>query len=120
VDVSIVEPGAFDTGHASRIQVPADTSRTADYGELAEIPGRMWPAFVARMAAAAPDPRAVAEALVELVETPAGRRPMRVVVDRVTGGETTEQLNRAAAEHSEAFFEEIGIAGALGRARERS
>lgn len=115
VEVVIVEPGAFDTGHASRIRFPGDEERAASYGELAEVPGRMWPAFVERMSAAAPDPREVADVLVETLELPAGERPLRVVVDRVTGGETPELLNRTTAELGDRFLEEIGVAGVLGR-----
>lgn len=120
VGVAIVEPGAFDTGHAERIGSPADGERAADYGELAEVPGRMWPAFVERMAAAAPDPVAVAEAVVRLVEMPAGERALRVVVDRVTGGRVVERLNDAAAELGADYFEALGIAGVLDRSRGES
>ncbi len=120
VEVAIVEPGAFDTGHASRIQVPADEARAASYGDLAEIPGRMWPAFVVKMAQAAPDPQAVADALVELVEMAPGGRPLRRVIDQVTGGETTEQVNRTAADLTATYFDEIGIADALAPSRAQS
>ncbi len=119
VDVVIVEPGAFDTGHAARIAPPADSSRAASYGPLAEVPGAMWGAFVGKLEAAAPDPREVAEALVRVIETPAGNRPLRVVVDRVSGGGAVERLNRAAAELGAEFFDGIGVAAALAGRRDR-
>ncbi len=114
VEVAIVEPGAFDTGHAERIQRPADTEREASYGARAEVPGRMWPGFVEKMAAAQPNPGDVSEAVVELIESPAGSRPLRLVVDRVTGGDVVEEMNRSAAELEKRYLCEIGVAAALG------
>ncbi len=113
VDVAIVEPGAFDTGHAARIAAPADAARAASLEPLAGVQAAMWGAFVERLEAASPDPREVAEALVRLIEAPAGSRPPRVVVDLVSGGEAVERLNRAAEELRAEFFEGIGVAGAL-------
>ncbi len=113
VDVVIVEPGAFETGHAARIVPANDGDRAASYGELADVPAAMWAGFVARLEAASPDPRMVAVALVRAIEAEPGSRPLRVVVDPVTGGGTVEDLNRRSRELRERFFAEIGVAEAL-------
>ena len=115
VDVLIVEPGAFDTGHAARIVPAADQERAESYGELTEVPGAMWGDFVAKLDAAAPDPGEVAEAIVGAVEAPRGSRPLRLVVDRVTGGGAVEELNRRTRELQDRFFDDVGIAEALRR-----
>ena len=113
VGVAIVEPGAFPTEHVTRIDAPGDEGRIASYGELAEAPGPMWGAFVARMDAAAPDANAVAAKLVELVEATPGNLPLRHVVDQVTGGDGVEAHNRAADRSQAEFFDALGIAGSV-------
>lgn len=115
VDVVIVEPGAFETGHAERILAPADTSREASYGARAEVPPRMWAAFVERLQETAPSPMAVAEAILDLIEAPAASRPLRLVVDPMTGGEATRVLNRRSEEAREALYEALNIRDALRR-----
>jgi NAD(P)-dependent dehydrogenase (short-subunit alcohol dehydrogenase family) len=81
VDVVLVQPSAYPTGLYSAIQQPADAGRALEYGEVASLPG----AFVRFLSgvfssAQAPDSHDVAKALVELIATPAGQRPDRVVV----------------------------------------
>ncbi len=113
VEVAIVEPGAFATGHAERIVTPADQERAAGYDGLEELTGRMWGAFVARLEEAAPDAQDVADALLALIELPSGSRPLRLVVDRVTGGDVIEELNRTAAGLQDRYFREIAVADAV-------
>lgn len=114
VEVAIVEPGAFDTGHAERITPPADQARVSSQADLVELSGAMWAGFVDRLVARAPDPQDVADALVGLIEAPPGSRPLRLVVDRVGGGGPVEELNRTAQRLRTDFFEGVGIATALG------
>lgn len=113
VDVMILEPGAYDTGHAARIVPAADRERAASYGSSGEVAGAMWGAFVAKLERVAPDPLEVAGALIQWIEAPAGTRPLRVVVDGVTGGGAVDELNRTSQRLRRQFFEEIGVAEAL-------
>jgi NAD(P)-dependent dehydrogenase (short-subunit alcohol dehydrogenase family) len=81
VDVVLIQPSAYPTGLYSATQQPADANRAQEYGEIASLPG----AFVEFLkgvfsGADAPDSHDVAKALVEIVETPAGKRPDRVLV----------------------------------------
>ena len=57
------------------------------------------------------DPREVAEAIVGLVETAAGSRPTRIIVDRF-GGENVRELNDAHAKVQLSLLSEMGL-GAL-------
>lgn len=110
VDVVIVEPGAFATGIADRVIRPADTDRAAGYGELAEAPQRMWDGVTESLSGReAPDPQAVADAILSLIETPAGERPLRTVVDPLTGGKGPSALNAAGAEIQREMFEAFGL-----------
>ena len=55
----------------------------------------------------APNPQDVADAVKKLVETPAGQRPLRVVVDKLTG-DPLRALNEFYPQHRQT------LAGAFG------
>jgi hypothetical protein len=42
----------------------------------------------------APNPQLVADAVLRIVETPGGQRPLRVVVDPLLGGQAPEAVNK--------------------------
>ena len=57
----------------------------------------------------APDPQEVADAILELIETPAGLRPLRTVVDPLTGGEAGKTINQTSEMVQSELFEQFGI-----------
>ena len=114
VDVAIVEPGGFGTGFGGRMLSPGDTDTVADYGAVAEIPEQMWGGFMEHLQSdEAPDPQEVADAIQHLIETPAGRRPLRVVVDPMMGGEAPRALNQASDGIQREILEGLGMPGLL-------
>jgi NAD(P)-dependent dehydrogenase (short-subunit alcohol dehydrogenase family) len=114
VDVAIVEPGGFLTGFAARMFEPQDAKRLESYGAIREIPEKMWGGFMETLQSDdGPDPREVSDAVVNLIEMPAGRRPLRVVVDPMTGGEAANAINNAAGEIQEQVLEMLGMASLL-------
>ncbi len=85
IDSVLVEPGAFGTPIFQKILQPADTTRTASYGSYADRPQKSFDDFSAAMSGPdGPNPQLVADAIVALIETPAGQRPLRTVVDPLT------------------------------------
>ena len=114
VDVVIVEPGGFGTGFGENMVYPADEERIASYGELADIPNQMWGNFIQMLASDdAPDPQAVADAVLKLIETPAGQRPLRTVVDPLTGGEAPSVMNKTSDQVQEQLLSAFGLAELL-------
>lgn len=109
VEVSIVQPGAFPTNFGAAMVTGADQARAAGYGPL-EHGYEQFGAQLAQMFAVPnpPDPQEVADAIVDLVETPAGKRPARVVVDRFNG-RGAEALNSAHAEVQRALLGGMGM-----------
>lgn len=80
IDVALVEPGLFDTQIFDKAVYWDDEARGAAYGELAHK-GRQGVAIAKQMMAAHTfDPQRVADAIVRLVELPAGSRPLRTTV----------------------------------------
>jgi NAD(P)-dependent dehydrogenase (short-subunit alcohol dehydrogenase family) len=95
VDVVLVEPGGFGTNFMANMVYGADNARLASYGPLAELPAKMWGELSNLFQADdAPSPQAVADAVLGLIETPQGSRPLRTVVDPLKGGEGPSTINR--------------------------
>jgi NAD(P)-dependent dehydrogenase (short-subunit alcohol dehydrogenase family) len=95
VDVVLVEPGGFGTNFMANMAYGADRERLESYGPQAERPNQMWSAFGQLFQADdAPKPQAVADAVLHLIETPPGQRPLRTVVDPLKGGEGPMAVNR--------------------------
>ncbi len=108
VDSVIVEPGPFGTRFFENAEAtrPADEGRAAGYGQT-ELLRR-------DLAARRPplgDPADVAEAVADLIETPAGRRPLRTPVGPIA--HRADGLNAAAAELQQAVFEPMGLGDLL-------
>lgn len=97
IDVAIVEPGAFPTEMSLKTGYASDQSVSEGYGQIAAIPGKMLEAISAQMQLNHPDPQLVADAIVGLIASEKGKRPLRTVVDPITG-RYIEEANRAVAE----------------------
>ncbi|MEO7426382.1 MAG: SDR family oxidoreductase [Fibrobacteria bacterium] len=95
VDVVLIEPGGFPTEFFSSIDAPAHAERLESYGPLADAPARMYAGFAEMLGKPdAPNPQLVADAVLRIIETPGGQRPLRVVVDPLLGGQAPEALNK--------------------------
>jgi NAD(P)-dependent dehydrogenase (short-subunit alcohol dehydrogenase family) len=77
VEIAIVQPGAYATNIGNARILADDTARVAAYGETAATIGKK---VGAALAASAGDASEVADAVVALVQAPAGTRPLRTPV----------------------------------------
>ena len=110
IDAAIVEPGTYPTELSSKRAEPADGARVAAYGEhLRAFVGR----FVVAAVEAGGDPQEVADAVVGLIEAPAGERPLRTVV--APGGQDRGPiaLNGAAEGAVRDLLDAMGLAPVL-------
>jgi len=116
IETSILVPGAFTKGtnHFAHAGTPADAARQAAYDSG---PTRgLADEAMHRLAAAEPpdaDPAAVAQAVVDIVAAPAGRRPFRVHVDPSDDG--CEVVNAVADRVRAEFLHRIGLGDLLPR-----
>lgn len=110
VDVCIIEPGGFGTNFLENMQPPEDEARVTTYGAVAQIPEQMW-GGVAEMLedGGGPDPQELADAVRDLIETPAGERPFRVVVDPMSGGEGPRAINQTTDQVQDQLLTGFGI-----------
>ena len=102
IDVCMIAPGGYPTTFMENLIKPGDPSREAGYGKLAKAPGQMFESFKqALKAAPAQKPQNVPDAIARLINTPAGQRPGRTVVDTMGMGDPikgyNEQLDRITA-----------------------
>ena len=82
IESVIVEPGAYQTPVFSNIVMAADQARTETYGVANQISAKVNGA----LAAAAGNPQEVADAVLQIVETPAGERKLRYRVSAASLG----------------------------------
>jgi NAD(P)-dependent dehydrogenase (short-subunit alcohol dehydrogenase family) len=89
IETSIIVPGAFTggTNHFAHSGRPADQARGAEYeaGPYAGFGERIMKAFAAIVPADA-DASSVADAIVDVVDAPFGKRPFRVHIDPTQDG----------------------------------
>ena len=79
IDVVILEPGSFPTPAISKSMPAANQAIVADYAAVTASPNRAVPAPDYQP----PDPQEIADAVLRLVESGPGERPMRMVVGPV-------------------------------------
>ena len=109
VESTIVQPGAFPTNFAAGMQTGADQARAAGYGPLEHgLAGFGKQLETMFSAPDAPNPQEVADAIVKLVEAPAGTRPARIVVDRFQG-DGARALNEAHANVQRGILTGMGM-----------
>jgi NAD(P)-dependent dehydrogenase (short-subunit alcohol dehydrogenase family) len=104
IDAVIVEPGAFPTAVLENAEVAADPSRASTYASGHEITERV----LAALSSSRGNPQEVADCVRQLVEMPAGKRPLRVRVGSNVEGFT--RLNDYSEQLLTGFLDAIGIA----------
>jgi NAD(P)-dependent dehydrogenase (short-subunit alcohol dehydrogenase family) len=110
VDVTLIEPGGFASNYWSKLMSPQDQDRANSYGALAETPNKFWAGISGMMQSEqAPSPQIVADAILNLIETPVGQRSFRTVVDPVTGGAGPAAINQVSSEIQSQLLEAFGL-----------
>jgi NAD(P)-dependent dehydrogenase (short-subunit alcohol dehydrogenase family) len=108
VDVVMIQPGAFPTDIFGKIVTGSDTTVIAGYGDLAKVPEQIGAGVGQMFEAMKPNPQLVADAIVKLIQTPNGKRPLRTVVDPATGN-FAELANKHVKEQYDNFLTAFGM-----------
>ena len=116
IESIIVEPGGFPTegvASGSIMTMPADQEVADGYGELAAKPMEMAEGWGEAFSGPdAPDPQDVADAIADLIDLPAGERPLRTVVGTlVTAG--VRELNEVYETSKDELLSSLGMSGTL-------
>ncbi len=110
IETTIVVPGAFTTGtnHFSHGGRPDDEARAAEYadGPYKDVPDLSLKGL-ASLEPAGADVAEVARAIVQVVDTPFGKRPFRVTIDPSSDG--AEVVNMMADRVRAEMYRRIGL-----------
>jgi NAD(P)-dependent dehydrogenase (short-subunit alcohol dehydrogenase family) len=112
VDVVLLQPGAFPTEIFNKIISGSDVHVIESYGEIAKVPEQMGAGIMQMFEAVKPNPQFVADAVLQLINTPKGKRPLRTVADAVTG-HLVEIANNEVQEQFSYFLSAFGMQGML-------
>ncbi|MEM7186080.1 MAG: SDR family NAD(P)-dependent oxidoreductase [Bacteroidota bacterium] len=110
VDSCIVELGGYPTSFFDSLIKPSDTSQNESYGAMVDAPRQAFESFEGALAQnPAQDPQNVATAIANLIETPAGSRPARTVVDKMGMGDHIAPYNEQLDQIHHGLFNAFGM-----------
>lgn len=111
VDVAVVEPGGFPTTFIDNLMRPSDRSRDGSLGTMPQDAQGFLHGFEQALAGnPAQNPQNVADAIVGVIETPAGQRPFRTVVDKMGMGDAIQPYNEQLDRITGGIYSAFGIA----------
>jgi len=104
IESVIVEPGPYETPVFGNTATAADEARTNTYGAVKEIPAKVNAALLS----AAGNAQEVADAVLQIIETPAGERQLRYLVSPESFG--VDQINALSKQVQANLLEAFGLA----------
>jgi NAD(P)-dependent dehydrogenase (short-subunit alcohol dehydrogenase family) len=105
IESVIVQPGAYETPVFGNTVTAADESRTSTYGAVRELPAKIN----AALASGAGNAQEVADAVLRIIETPAGEKQLRYFVSPQKYG--VDEINAVSKQVQGSVLEALGIAG---------
>lgn len=113
IDSVLIEPGVYPTAIFGKIMTPGDAARAAEYGRAGDIGERVAGWFNASLKSAdIPDPREIGQTIVELIEMPLGRRPLRTILP-ASRRDLVQAYNEMSAQIQKGVFEMLGLSDLL-------
>jgi NAD(P)-dependent dehydrogenase (short-subunit alcohol dehydrogenase family) len=104
IESVILEPGAYDTPIFGNIVTGADEARTNTYGAVKQIPAKVN----AALSSTAANAQEVADAVLRIIETPAGERQLRYFVSPRNYG--VDEINALTKQVQANVLEAFGLA----------
>lgn len=108
VDVVMIQPGAFPTEIFGKSTYGSDAEIYSQYGDLAKVPEQIGAGMGQMFEMMKPNPQMVPDAILKLIATPKGERPLRTVVDGMTG-DIVERANAKVKEEYVNFLTAFGM-----------
>jgi NAD(P)-dependent dehydrogenase (short-subunit alcohol dehydrogenase family) len=104
IESVIVEPGAYETPVFGNTVTAADQARTTTYGALQQMPAKVNAAF----SSSAGNAQEVADAVLRIIETPAGEKQLRYIVSPQNFG--VDEINTLSKQVQANLLEAFGFA----------
>ena len=105
IESVIVEPGQYETPVFGNTVTAADEGRTSTYGAVREMPGKIN----AALSSTAGNAQEVADAVLRIIETPAGEKQLRYFVSPQNFG--VDEINALSKQVQASVLETFGLAG---------
>ena len=103
IESVIVEPGAYETPVFGNTVTAADEGRTSTYGAVREIPAKIN----AALSSGAGNAQEVADAVLWIIETPAGEKQLRYIVSPQKYG--VDEINALSKQVQAGLLEAFGL-----------
>jgi len=103
IDSVVLEPGAYATQILEKLEPGEDRGRKSGYGEVAKIPEKIKKLLGNTRA----NPQEIADAVLQIIETPPGQRALRYRVG--PGGPGVEKINALTDEIQAQLLEAFGM-----------
>jgi len=103
IESVIVEPGAYETPVFGNTVTAADEGRTSTYGAIKEIPAKVN----AALSSTAGNAQEVADAVLRIIETPAGEKQLRYIVSPQKYG--VDEINALTKQVQANVLEAFGL-----------
>jgi len=103
IDSVVIEPGAYATPIMAKLERGEDSKRKTGYGKMAEVPEKLK----AKIGSSRGNPQEIADAVLQIIETPAGQRQLRYRVG--PGGPGVQRINTLTDEVQAQMLEAFGI-----------
>jgi len=104
IDSVILEPGAYATPIMGKLEKGEDPARKSGYGEMANVPEKLQ----AKIGSSRANPQEIADFVLRIIETPAGKRQLRYRVG--PGGPGVQNINTVCEQVQAQMLEAFGIA----------
>ena len=103
IDSVVIEPGAYATPIMAKLERGEDPKRKNGYGEMADVPEKLK----ARIGSSRGNPQEIADAVLQIIETPAGQRQLRYRLG--PGGPGVQRINTLTDEVQAQMLQAFGI-----------
>ena len=93
IDSVIIQPGSYSTAAFNNIERAAEPAREDAYGEVGGIADRL----LRQLSSTKANPQDIADAVLQIIETPPGKRHLRYRLTRPGAGLGVEEINSTSA-----------------------
>jgi NAD(P)-dependent dehydrogenase (short-subunit alcohol dehydrogenase family) len=105
IDAAIVQPGAYRTAVFDNMERAADTAREDTYGEVNKIADQL----LRQLGATTANPQDIADAVLQIIETPAGKRKLRYRVSPPGAGLGVDEINALSERIQQQMLQGLGL-----------
>lgn len=114
VQSAIIEPGGYPTTFMTNLMTPSDSSRNDSYGEFMNVPSMAAAGFEEQLKnTPEQNPQKVADAVAQLIDTPAKQRPFRTIVDFMGWRDGIQNYNDQFEQLTQGIYSAFGMENML-------